>query len=165
MRRAWKVYRHALNAVENNKTGYDAVIVSNLKFGAGLFFFVISLIPPGLPQVHTYICRRAIRILFVGCASANNNIFTESGCFGWLQRRRPTTWFALLARVLRNKVDSFLSCWHYVGLQSHLAERVFGQRDPFSLIECTLSVAYVLAMHVLNLMLCIRKRMLSFKMV
>jgi len=43
LRRGWKIYRHSLNSIED--PSYDPAVISSLKFGAGLFYFIISQIP------------------------------------------------------------------------------------------------------------------------
>jgi len=48
MRRAWKNYRELIGKAE--KLGADMVVQNSLKFGAGLFYFLISMIPPGMAQ-------------------------------------------------------------------------------------------------------------------
>eukprot|EP01114_Cavostelium_apophysatum_P018186 TRINITY_DN5571_c0_g1_i2.p1 TRINITY_DN5571_c0_g1~~TRINITY_DN5571_c0_g1_i2.p1 ORF type:complete len:512 (-),score=166.74 TRINITY_DN5571_c0_g1_i2:78-1613(-) len=52
LRRGWKTYKSALASLEKNsaKEKYNPLVLSSLKFGAGLFHFIISLIPPGLPE-------------------------------------------------------------------------------------------------------------------
>lgn len=51
LRKGWKLYRSTLDKVESNKYGtIHPAVFNSLKFGAGLFYFIISLIPPGLPQ-------------------------------------------------------------------------------------------------------------------
>jgi len=50
LRKSWKIYKTAIESAEKTKEAFDTDVLNSLKFGAGLFFFVISLIPPGLPQ-------------------------------------------------------------------------------------------------------------------
>jgi hypothetical protein len=49
LRKGWKIYKKTLSTV---KDAHDPGVTSSLKFGSGLFYFVISQIPPGLPQVN-----------------------------------------------------------------------------------------------------------------
>lgn len=66
LRKGWKYFEKALEYVgihfcsniihfleQNKDSNIDNVLLANLKFGAGMFFFVISLIPSGLAQVST----------------------------------------------------------------------------------------------------------------
>eukprot|EP00026_Physarum_polycephalum_P005662 Phypoly_transcript_05697.p1 GENE.Phypoly_transcript_05697~~Phypoly_transcript_05697.p1 ORF type:complete len:578 (+),score=105.71 Phypoly_transcript_05697:142-1875(+) len=48
MRRAWKLYKEIISKAE--KSGADPIVQSSVKFGAGLFYFLISMIPPGMAQ-------------------------------------------------------------------------------------------------------------------
>jgi len=48
LRKGWKMYKQILGEIGNS--AYDPDVICSLKFGAGLFHFIISLIPPGLPQ-------------------------------------------------------------------------------------------------------------------
>lgn len=48
MRRAWRYYRDLIAKTE--KSGADLIVKNSLKFGAGLFYFLISMIPPGMAQ-------------------------------------------------------------------------------------------------------------------
>lgn len=67
MRRAWRTYRDILayalpdppTIADDGTTTHDDVskgksvdadVISSLKFGAGMFYFIISLIPPGIAQ-------------------------------------------------------------------------------------------------------------------
>ena len=54
LRKGWKIYKNTLDALKD-ESKHDDTIVSSLKFGAGLFYFIISLVPPGLPQVCNFI--------------------------------------------------------------------------------------------------------------
>lgn len=49
MRRGWKAYRDILGKSEKSEA--DPLVKDAVKFGAGLFYFLISMIPPGMAQV------------------------------------------------------------------------------------------------------------------
>jgi hypothetical protein len=51
LRKGWRMYKDLAKEIESSKVKYDPVILASLKFGVGLFNFLLSLIPPGLPQV------------------------------------------------------------------------------------------------------------------
>jgi len=48
LRRGWKTYRQTMSTVETKL--HSPQVITSLKFGSGLFYFILSLIPPGLPQ-------------------------------------------------------------------------------------------------------------------
>lgn len=65
VRKAWKLYKQALASVplqqqtkspslesnsQSNPIEYYECVLSSLKFGAGLFYFLLSFIPPGIAQ-------------------------------------------------------------------------------------------------------------------
>lgn len=50
LRKGWKTYEAALQDL--NKETIDTKVAACVKFGAGLFLVLVSLIPPGIAQVH-----------------------------------------------------------------------------------------------------------------
>jgi hypothetical protein len=50
LRRGWKIYESLIKDLDTKEVELDPLIVANIKFGAGLFFWVISLVPAGIAQ-------------------------------------------------------------------------------------------------------------------
>jgi tetratricopeptide (TPR) repeat protein len=50
LRKGWKIYRETHKEIKANESKYDTVVHNVMKFGVGLFYFILALIPPGLPQ-------------------------------------------------------------------------------------------------------------------